>query len=204
MHVTNKSDFPVDDASCRAATGKTLGEWFAELDSIDALKKGRRDSIRYMYEQKADAWWPTTIFVEYEKMHDVRKKDGFFEGFTVCCTKTIAASPEKVYALWTDPSRFAEWYGDNGKEEVRDGGSFSCDAGTKGTFTRVRANKDLRFTWEHPGLTGPVTIDVMFQDNKGKCLMNVMPSRMQSRGEADGLREAWGAALNRLKALAEA
>jgi hypothetical protein len=49
-----------------------------------------------------------------------------------------------------------------------------------------------------------MTVDVMFQDNKGKCLMNVMTSRIQTRGESDGLRNAWGEALSRLKALAEA
>ena len=45
--------------------------------------------------------------------------------------------------------------------------------------------------------------DVMFQDNKGKTLMNVMPSRVQTRDEADGLREAWGEALDKLKVICE-
>jgi hypothetical protein len=47
-------------------------------------------------------------------------------------------------------------------------------------------------------------VDVMFQDNKGKCLMNVMTSRIQTRDEADGLRNAWSEALTRLKSLSEA
>lgn len=71
-------------------------------------------------------------------------------------------------------------------------------------FARIRPNKDLRFTWEHPGVSAPMTVDVMFQDNKGKTLMNVMTSRIQTRPEADGLRDAWGEALNRLKAIVEA
>ena len=35
-------------------------------------------------------------------------------------------------------------------------------------------------------------VDVQFQDNNGKCLMNVMTSRIQTRPESDGLRNAWG------------
>lgn len=203
MVVTNKSDFPVTDESCKAATGKTLKDWFAELDSIDGLKKGRRDCTQHINAHKADPWWPTTIYVAYEAHHGVTKKDGLPEGYTVCCTKTIAAPVERVYAIWTNSTTFADWYGDGGTEDVSEGGGFSCKAGTKASFTRIRENKDLRFTWEHPGCSGPMTVDVMFQDNKGKCLMNVMPSRIQTREEADGLREAWGAALTRLKALAE-
>lgn len=205
MLVTNKPDHVVSDEACKAATGRTLQEWFKELDAIEGLKLGRRESVSRIYDPATkDAWWPTTIYVEYEKHHGVVKKDGHAEGYSICATKTIAAPVEKVYAVWTDASRFAEWYGENGKEDVKEGGSFSCDGGTKATFTRVRENKDLRFTWEHPGCTIPMTVDVMFQDNKGKCLMNVMTSRIQTRGESDSLREAWGDALNRLKALAEA
>lgn len=76
-----------------------------------------------------------------------------------------------------------------------------CKGGITATFTRVRPNKDLRLTWQHTGITAPIQVGVKFQDNKGKTLMNVMPSRIQTRGEADGLRDAWGEALNRLKAI---
>lgn len=204
MLVTNKPDHVVSDEACKAATGRTLQEWFKALDEMDGLKIGRRESVSKIYDSTAkDAWWATTVFVEYERHHGVVKKDGNAEGYSICATKSISAPVEKVYALWTDPAQFAEWYGDNGQEDVKEGGSFSCDAGTKGTFTRVRENKDLRFTWEHPGCSIPMTVDVMFQDNKGKCLMNVMTSRIQTRGETDGLREAWSNALTKLKSLAE-
>ncbi len=33
-------------------------------------------------------------------------------------------------------------------------------------------------------------VDVQFQSYKGKCLMNVMTSRIQTRPESDGLRNA--------------
>ena len=203
MKVANQPDHVVDDATCKAKTGESFAEWFAVLDAFDGLKKGRRESVSHMYDTVTkDPWWPTTIYVEYERHKGNVKKDGLAEGYTICVTKNIAAPVPKTYAAWN--SRFAEFFGDNGKEDLTERGSISCDAGCKGTFTRIRPEKDLRFTWEHPGITAPVTVDVMFQDNKGKTLMNVMTSRIQTRGESDGLRNAWTDALNRLKAIAEA
>ncbi len=90
-------------------------------------------------------------------------------------------------------------FGVNGTQTLEVGGAIAC----KGTFIRIRPNKDLRFTWEHKGCTAPMRVDVQFQDNKGKCLMNVMTSRIQTRPEADGLRNAWAEALARLKSLCE-
>lgn len=209
MKVENQPDYAFTEQECKAKTGKTPAEWFTALDGIDGLKIGRRESISRMFEEAQasmtpeSTWWFTTLYVEYEKARDVRKKDGLFEGFSICCTKNISAPVEKVYAVWTDPQSFAEMFGDGGQQDLTEGGSLSCEAGCKGTFTRVRPNKDLRFTWNHPGASTEMVVDVMFQDAKGKCLMNVMTSRIQTRAEADGLRRAWADALGRLKTLAE-
>lgn len=202
MKVANKPDFAIDDATCQMETGKTLAEWFAVLDEMDALKIGRREAIFRMNQIKSDPWWPTTIFVEYERKNGIVKKDGRAEGYTICVTKSINAPVDKVYRIWNE--RLAEWFGDSASQELSEGGKFTCQGGTAATFTRIRENKDLRMTWEHPGCTAPMTLDVIFQDNKGKTLMNAMTSRVQTRGETDGLREAWSAALTRLKALVEA
>ena len=48
VQVINKPDFTVDDASCKEHTGKTFAEWFEELDKVDGLKKGRRESIVHL------------------------------------------------------------------------------------------------------------------------------------------------------------
>ena len=203
MKVKNNPDYPVTDEACKEATSKTFKEWFQFLDGIDGLKLRRRESMQHMIQPGRDPWWPTTIYVEYEAHHGIKKKDGLGEGYSICCTKNIKALPEKVYAIWSDPVKFSEVFGDKGKQELRVGGEISCEGGCKATFTRVRPDKDLRFTWEHPGCTAPMTVDVMFQNMKGQCTMNVMTSRIQTRGETDGLRLAWADALSRLKTLAE-
>ena len=203
MKVNNVPDCQITDAACKKATGKTLKQWFKELDELDGLKIGRRECTQHIYSQHADPWWPTTIYVEYESHHNVKKKDGLAEGYSICVTKSIAASVATAYKTWTTTTHFAEFFGDSGTQSVKEGGEISCKAGCSGKFTRVRPNKDLRFSWEHKGCTAPMQVDVQFQDNKGKCLMNVMTSRIQTRAEADGLRNSWTEALNRFKSLCE-
>jgi len=209
MKITNEPDFPITDADCLKATGRDLAGWFAFLDGIDGIKIGRRESTTQMLDgsnlgRDAEAvWWVTTVYVEYEKARDVKKKDGLYEGYMICCTKNINAPVDRVYSTWTDPKGFAEVFEDGGTQSAEEGGKITCSAGCEAVFTRVRPNKDLRFSWRHPGATSEMQVDVQFQDNKGKCMMNVMTSRIQTRGEADGLRRAWGDALTRLKKLAE-
>ncbi len=204
MKNSLKSDYPVTNEAAKAATGKTLDQWFAELDSADGLKLGRREINNRLMSEKVEPWWASTIAVEFEKHHDVRKKDGLYEGYFVCATKTIAAAPADVFKAWTNGAELSKWFGPDTKAEVKDGGTFQNKDGDKGTFLRVRQNKDLRMTFEGNGLSAPTQVDVQFQDKgKGKTGLLVNHTRIQTREEADGLRAAWAQALDRLKAQCE-
>ena len=54
MKVVNASDFPVTDAACKSATGKTLKQWFKALDDLNGLEKGRRACTQEIHAQHAD------------------------------------------------------------------------------------------------------------------------------------------------------
>ena len=204
MKSTFKSDHPVTNEAAKAATGKTLDQWFSELDKADGLKLGRREINNRLYAQKLDPWWCATIAVEYEKHHDVRKKDGLYEGYFVCATKTIAAPPADVFKAWSTAAELSKWFGGGTKADVKDGGSFQNKDGDTGTFVRVRQNKDIRMSFENPGLSAPTQVDVQFQDKgKGKTGLLVNHTRIQTREEADGLRAAWAQALEQLKTACE-
>lgn len=204
MKSTFKSDNPVTNQAAKAATGKTLHQWFADLNKADGLKLGRREINNRLYAQKLDPWWCATIAVEYEKHHDVRKKDGLFEGYFVCATKTIAAPVAAVYKSWASGAELSKWFGAAAKADVKDGGTFESKDGDRGTFLRVRENKDLRMTFETAGSSAPTQVDVQFQDKgKGKTGLLVNHTRIQTREEADGLRAAWAQALDQLKTTCE-
>lgn len=204
MKHTFKSDHPVTNEAAKAGTGKTLDQWYAELDKAGGVKLGRREINNRLYAQKIEPWWCATIAVEYERHHDVRKKDGLYEGYFVCATKTIAAPPADVFKAWSSGAELSKWFGGGTKAEVIDGGSFQNQDGDKGTFLRVRQNKDIRMTFEHAGLSASTQVDVQFQDKgKGKTGLLVNHTRIQTREEADGLRAAWGVALEQLKSTCE-
>ena len=204
MKYSLKSENPVTNEAAKSATGKTLDQWFAELDKADGLKLGRREINNRLYAEKIDPWWCATIAVEYEKHHDVRKKDGLFEGYFVCATKTIAAPPADVYRSWSNSAELSKWFGPSTKADVKDGGTFENKDGEKGKFLRVRENKDIRMTFEDKNSTAPTQVDVQFQDKgKGKTGLLVNHTRIQTREEADGLRAAWAEALDCLKSQCE-
>lgn len=208
MLVEFKSDFKVTDAECRKATGKTLKEWFKELEGHPEFNRKRREAIQLMYDatgRGSDVWWPTTIWVEYEKsLGIVNKKDGLAEGFNICCTKTISASVADVYKAWTSAKGLATWFGSDVKAKIADKGPWSDGDGNTGEFLRVRENKDLRFTWNNSDAEAPTLVDVTFQDKgNGKTGLMLNHQRIQNRAEADGLRNAWSAAFEQLKATIE-
>ena len=204
MKYKLESDHPVTDAASQAATGKTLAQWFVELDKLNGLKLGRGGVGKHLLAQKVDPWWISTIGVEYEKHHNARKKDGLYEGYFVCSTKTIAAPVAEVYAAWTSNESLSQWFGAGTKAEVKDGGAYANADGDKGVFLRVRPDKDLRLAFENPAFSAPTQVDMQFQDKgKGKTGVTLNHTRIQTRAEADGLRAAWAEALERLKTVCE-
>jgi uncharacterized protein YndB with AHSA1/START domain len=204
MKINLRSDHAVDDAACRAKTGKTLPEWFAAIDARGGAAAGRRETITWLYEQMdKDTWWPTTVWVEYERARGVvNRKDGLSEGYNICVTKTIAAPVAEVYSAFTGTAS-PDWLGS--ATPASEGSAYSDDGGNSGTWLRLRPGKDARLKWQTAGAPNPTQVDASFADKgKGKTGITLNHVRIQTRAEADGLREAWSAALDRLKARLEA
>jgi uncharacterized protein YndB with AHSA1/START domain len=206
MKINYKTQNSTTNDAVKAATGKSWDEWFADLDSRGGPSIGRREIGNYLiWECKLETWWSAVMNFEYEAARGVTDKDGRHKGYTICSTKTINAPLATVYEAWTSAEALDKWFGSANRAEVADGGTFSNADGNGGTFKRVRANKDLRFTWSGPSEGTDSIVDVTFQDKgSGKVLLMVTHDRIQSTAEADGLRAAWGEALTRLKVLTEA
>ena len=189
MKVDLKPDFEISDASCKAGTGKTFTEWFAWIES-ECAGKGRRDTVQDIYNatgRGSDVWWPTTIWVQYEAHKGIVKKDGSAEGYTICSTKTIAAPIEALYAAMAGAATEGEAYSDEGRNS--------------GEWLRLRPGKDIRLSWKTAGIDTPTQVDCTFVDKgKGKTLVTLTHSKIQSREEADGLRNAWAGFFTDLKA----
>lgn len=200
MKVDLTTAYPLTDEGCRESTGKTISEWIAALEEQTELAGKRRQSLDWLFHATGradDFWWPTTIWVERERMKGIVKKDGRIEGYNICVTKTIAAPIEVVFAAWLRHGP-AKWWGDSPK--VGEDNSVIDASGNRATATRVRENKDLRYKWETGGRGDITDLDVAFADKgKGKTGITLTHQRIQDRAEADGLRKAWTEAFDRLK-----
>lgn len=186
-------------ASIRSATGKSWDEWFAALDKAGGAAQGRKALNEFLFNKnKVDAWWTGTIVVEYEKARKVVEKDGRPKGYNICVTKAIQAKPADLFRAFEDGARLSKWFGAGTKVEFREGGAFSNADGNRGQFKKINPGKLLRFTWEGERHDGEV-VEVKLQPSGAKCSVMVSHDRIQTRESADGLRAAWGQALETLK-----
>ncbi|MBI5608469.1 MAG: SRPBCC domain-containing protein [Deltaproteobacteria bacterium] len=200
MHFEFAPDFPVTDAACSLATGKPFAHWFQVIDSAGLASK-RREAIQHIYNDTGrgkDVWWPTTIWVEFERARGIVQRDGRAEGYNICCTKGFKQTPAEIFVHLASEPALAKWV-EGWSGALVEGTPFTCGP-CKGTVGRIRDGKDLRLQWQSPGF-GVTDVEMMFAVAAGKTTLNVYHKRIATRDEADGLRRAWGQALERLKPL---
>lgn len=206
MQIAHVDSPDPNDAACRAKTGKTLKQWFDELDRLGGLTKGRRELTTFVLENgNQDAWWSTTVAVEYERARGQVEKDGKPTGYSICATKTVSAPLADVFAAFGDAQKLDPWLGPRTKVRFEDGGTLENADGDRGTFRRIRTNKDIKLVWERSDLAPGTTVEVLFADKgQGKTGITLNHSRIQSRADADRARASWGSALQKLKTVLEA
>ena len=76
------------------------------------------------------------------------ERTGGVKGYNICVTKTIPATPDRVYQALCDTR---SWLGAGSKAEWSSGGTFDDGDGHRGTFQRVNPGKVVKFTWEGAG-----------------------------------------------------
>jgi uncharacterized protein YndB with AHSA1/START domain len=206
MKIAHVDSPEVTDATCREKTGKTLKQWYAELDGRGGIAKGRRELVNHVYEHcNKDAWWSTTIVVEYERERGQEEKDGLPAGYSICSTKTVAAPLAKVFAAFGDAKLLDQWLGPKTGVKLEEGGTLENGDGDRFTFKKVRPQKDVKFTFERADITPATQVEVLFADKgQGKTGITLNHTRIQSRADADRLREGWSEALTKLKSVLEA
>ncbi len=185
-------------------TAVKRGELAGELDQEGGVALGRRELTNRVYEATGkDAWWSTTLVVEYERARGQQEKDGRPTGYAICSTKTVAAPLAAVFAAFGDAAILDRCLGPKTTVTFADGGRLGNADGDAAEFVRIRLDKDLRLVWH--GKIGPGTnVDVLFADKgKGKTGITLNHARIQTRLEADQLRAGWGHALETLKSILE-
>ncbi|MEO8160719.1 MAG: SRPBCC domain-containing protein [Arenimonas sp.] len=205
MKIELRSDRPVDDATCKADTGKSMADWFKLMDAHGGVAKGRRElgNLFLQERHRLDPWWATTLNIEYEAARDAKEKDGRGKGYMICATKSIKAAPEACYAAFGDAAALDRWLGPKHQFELREGATLANADGNRATVKKISPNKTIRLEWSQPDAAPGTPVEVKFQPAGAKTTVMVAHDRLQTRADADGMRRAWGGALDRLKSVVE-
>ena len=204
MKIELKPEHPYDEASARKATGKALGDWFTLLDQAGGPASGRRELGQLLLTvHKLDPWWASTILGLYEAAHGLKEKDGRLKGYTICSTKSMKASAADCFAQFDNAAALDRWLGSGHSLEFREGGTLSNADGNRATLRKINPGKSIRLLWQQAGIAEDTPVEIKFAPAGAKTTLMITHERLQTREEADGLRAAWGAALERLKPLVE-
>jgi uncharacterized protein YndB with AHSA1/START domain len=202
MRIELRPDHAIDTAV--TATGKSLPQWFAEIDAWGGAALGRREiGQRLLNGYKLDPWWIATLNIEYEAAKGIVEKDGRAKGYTICATKSLKAAPEACYAAFASAAALDRWLGPGHALEFRDGGALRNGDGNQASIRKLSPAKTIKLVWQQPDAAPDTPVEVKFAPAAARTTVMITHERLQNRADADGLRRAWGEALERLKAVIE-
>ena len=130
--------------------------------------------------------------------------------------RRLNATPEKVYAAWTDPKQIVKWFGpDSGavtraEADAHTSGRFSIVFHTEdgeehhvsGVYREVVPNEKLVFTWawrSTPERESLVT--VAFKRDGAGTMLTLIHEQFFDEAARDRHQEGWSGALDKLDAL---
>jgi uncharacterized protein YndB with AHSA1/START domain len=131
---------------------------------------------------------------------------------TITVSRTVAASPDRVFVAWTDVARLAAWWwpqlaGTTYDVDARAGGRFrissrAIKATVWGVYTEVDPPRRLVFTWNwedhgEPEATVEDTVVVDFMPVEGGTLVTVAHTS-EAHVLEGGAEQGWNDVLDRL------
>jgi hypothetical protein len=169
----------ISDEAVKAKTGKTWAQWFAVLDKAKAQTLSHQELTALLRDKHAvPRWWNQMVAVGYERARGLRTKHETASGYSVSISKTIGAELADVYDATADAKMRKTWF-------------------PKGAFVQssATANKYFRGSWN-----GGARLEINFYaKGAGKAQINVQVNKMAAEADVEREREAWKAALEKLK-----
>lgn len=128
----------------------------------------------------------------------------------------IAASPQRVYRAWTDPTEFIQWFRGSVKGHLeihefdcREGGGYDVTmvnehglrANLTGTYLKLSLDSMIEFTWywkTEEGSTPPMVVTVEFHPRDEGTLLLIRHQPFMSIEDRDAHRSGWEPCLTNL------
>jgi uncharacterized protein YndB with AHSA1/START domain len=125
---------------------------------------------------------------------------------------TIAAAPETIFPLLTEPDRVKQWMGLESEQDPRPGGIYrnrvTAEHTSRGEFIEVDPPRRVAFTfgWEGEGQhvpAGSTTVAIDLIPHGTETLVRLTHSGLPSEGTKPDHAEGWSGLLTALKVAAE-
>jgi uncharacterized protein YndB with AHSA1/START domain len=131
--------------------------------------------------------------------------------------RVIAATPERLFALWSEPEELIKWWGPEGytlpkhAHDVRPGGRWrttmrrpdGTDHTVSGIYRTIEPPKRLVFTWgwdDDAGLRGHETeVTVTFEPTTGGTRMALVQQAFSDKDSRDRHDHGWSSSFIRLE-----
>lgn len=170
----------ISDEAVSKATGRSWREWFALLDSENALEMPHKEIAQHLYDKyKIPGWWAQTVTVEYERARGRREVHQVAGGYKISRSKVIEVPLATLYHACDDAKQLARWL-----------------PGHKPALRTATKNKSMRFTWDD----GETVLSISFY-SKGERKSQIVleHSKLASAEDAEAKKAFWSDALGRLK-----
>jgi uncharacterized protein YndB with AHSA1/START domain len=132
--------------------------------------------------------------------------------------RRLNASPEKVYAAWTDPQKIVRWFGPadlkpetvRAEIDARVGGRFRVNFDTErgeyfevsGVYREVVPNRRLVFSWAwHSTPERESLVTVMLKPDGGGTLLALHHAQFFDEAARNGHEGGWNESLDKLEKL---
>jgi uncharacterized protein YndB with AHSA1/START domain len=142
---------------------------------------------------------------------------GFVNRPSLTFRRRLNASPEKVYAAWTDPQKITRWFGRadatagsfRAEIDARIGGHFRVSFSANdeyyqvgGVYREVVPNQRLVFSWAwHSTPERESLVTVQLEPDGGGTLLTLRHEQFFDETARDGHQRGWSGALDKLEAL---
>src|SRR5262245_25605566 len=121
----------------------------------------------------------------------------------------IAATPETVFAYFTDPARYVQWMGSRAELDPIPGGAYRVvmreGVEAAGEFVAIDPPHRIEFTWGwdhgHPVTPGSSRVVVTLAPEEGGTRVRLQHYDLPDDGQREHHRQGWAMYLGRLLAL---
>ena len=181
----SRADLTTSAEAFERATGRSPDAWFAMLDAWGGTSRNHTQIARWLRDEHGvPGWWSQGITTSYERARGMRAIHQMAAGFTVGATKTVATSPERALAAFTNPAIRRRWLADPDL-----------------TRRPTKAALTARFNWPEPASRIVVTAA---PTATGKTQVAIAHEALPDAETAERLKAAWRGWLGALKTVLEA